>query len=157
MQAIPTYTLSSFHVPVKNCEKLDSLTKRFWWKPKEKEGRYTAWKDWDKLCRPKCVGVLGFKKAKEVNVALLAKLPWMVILAKQSMCMDVLHAKYKVKENWLRVLPRKIAYPTWRAIEGAKKLIEKETCYLLGDGKSINVWADPWVLWLEGFKPIPRA
>lgn len=41
-QAIPTYTLSSFHIPIKTCEKLDSLAKRFWWKPKEKEGRYLA-------------------------------------------------------------------------------------------------------------------
>ena len=36
-QAIPTYTLSSFDIPVKNCDKLDSLSRRFWWKPKEKE------------------------------------------------------------------------------------------------------------------------
>ena len=48
-QAIPSYTLSTFHIPTKNCDKLDSLTRRFWWKPKEKEGRFIAWKQWDRL------------------------------------------------------------------------------------------------------------
>ena len=36
-QAIPTYTFSSFDIPIKNCDKLDSFSRRFWWKPKEKE------------------------------------------------------------------------------------------------------------------------
>ena len=26
----------------------------------------------------------------------------------------------------------------------------------MGDGKSINVWDDPWVPWIEGFRPKPR-
>nr|POF02849.1 hypothetical protein CFP56_10907 [Quercus suber] len=38
-QALPIYTISSFGVLARNCDKLDSLTRRFWWKPKEKEGR----------------------------------------------------------------------------------------------------------------------
>jgi len=73
-QAIPTYTLSLFDILVKNCDKLDSLSRRFWWKPKEKEGRFIAWKGWSKLYQPKCVSGLGFKKTREVNEALLAKL-----------------------------------------------------------------------------------
>ena len=46
--------------------------------------------------------------------------------------------------------------PTWRAIENAKKLIVKGACYLIGDGATINVWEDPWVPWIQGFKPQPR-
>lgn len=66
--------------------------------------------------------------------------------------MEILRSKYKVKENLLRAEPIKSASPTWRAKERAKKLIEKGACYLLGDDKSINVWVDPWVPWIEGFK-----
>ena len=61
-QAIPTYTLSSINIPTKDGDKLDSISRRFWWKPKEKEGSFIAWKKGDKLCRPKCVGGFGFKK-----------------------------------------------------------------------------------------------
>ena len=80
----------------------------------------------------------------------------MVASSKQSLCMEVLRSKYTVKEDWLRAEPRKSTSPTWRAIEKAKKLIEKGACFLLGDGKSINVWDDPWVPWIEGFRPKPR-
>ena len=80
----------------------------------------------------------------------------MVASGKQSICMGILRSKYSVKENWLRAKPIKSASPTWRAIESAKKLIEKGACYLLGDDKSINVWVDPWVPWIEGFKLKPR-
>ena len=109
------------------------------------------------LCCPKSAGGLGFKKSKEVNLALIAKLAWMVCSGKESICMDLLRAKCKVSSDWLRAEPPKIASTTWRAIEGAKKLVEKGACYLLGDGRSIDIWADPSVPWLEGFKPQPRV
>ena len=80
----------------------------------------------------------------------------MVASGKQSLCMEVLRSKYKVKEDWLKAEPSKSASPTWRGIERAKKLIEKGACFLVGDGKSINVWVDPWVPWIEEFKPKPR-
>ena len=127
-----------------------------WWKPKEKEGRYIAWKGWNKLCQPRCVDGLGFKKTRELNETLLAKFAWMVASGKQSLCMEVLRSKYKVKEDWLKAEPSKSASPTWRGIERAKKLIEKGACFLVGDGKSINVWVDPWVPWIEEFKTKPR-
>ena len=75
---MPTYAMSSFNIPTKICDKLDALARRFWWKPKALDGKFVAWKAWDKLCQPKCKGGLGFKKAKDCNKALLAKLTWMV-------------------------------------------------------------------------------
>lgn len=142
-QAIPNYTLSSFNVPAKCCDKLDALSRRFWWKSKDKDSRFIAWSAWDKLRRPKRQGGIGFKKAKDVNSALLAKLAWLVVSGKQSLCMEVLRTKYKVSNNWITEDPVKSASPTWRAIEAAKELIEKGACFLLGDGKSIDIWFDP--------------
>jgi len=99
------------------------------------------------LCCPKSAGGLGFKKSKEVNSALIAKLAWMVCSGKESICMDLLRAKYKVISDWLRAEPPKISSTTWRAIEGAKKLVGKGASYLLGDGRSIDIC----------FKPQPRV
>lgn len=144
-------------MPAKNCGKLDTLSRRFWWELKDKDSRFIAWNAWDKLCRPKRQGGLGFKKAKDVNSALLAKLAWMVVSGKQSFCMEVLRTKYKVSNNWITEEPVKLACPTWRAIEAGKNLIEKGACFLLGDGKSIDIWIDQWVPWIANFKPQPRV
>ena len=43
-QSMLIYTMSSFSIPNKVCNNLDALTRRFWWKPKQKEGRFLAWK-----------------------------------------------------------------------------------------------------------------
>lgn len=144
-------------MPAKNCDKLDVLSRRFWWKPKDKDSRFIAWNAWDKLCFPKRQGGRGFKKAKDVNSAILAKLAWLMVSGKQSLCMEFLRTKYKVSNNWITEEPVKSASPTWRVIEAAKKLIEKGACCLLGDGKSIDIWSDPWILWIVNFKPQPKV
>lgn len=71
--------------------------------------------------------------------------------------MEVLRTKYKVSNSWLSAEPRKAGSPTWRAIEATKKLVVKGACFMLGDGMSINVWTDPWVPWIDNFKPYPRV
>lgn len=63
--------------------------------------------------------------------------------------MRILGAKYKVNHDWLNRDPPKYASPIWNAIEGAKEIIVKGVCYLIGDGVSINIWKDLWVPWIH--------
>ncbi|KAL0006983.1 hypothetical protein SO802_008485 [Lithocarpus litseifolius] len=154
--SIPIYTMSSFSIPNKVCNSMDGLTRRFWWKPNKLEGRFLAWKSWDSLCCPKSDGGLGFKKTKALNSALLAKLAWMLASNRDSLCMRILRAKYKVKEDWLRTNVAKNASPIWKAIEKAREVVRKGACFVIGDGESVDVWVDPWVPWIEGFTPSPK-
>ena len=64
--------------------------------------------------------------------------------------------RLKVRGNWIQSQPSKNASPTWKAIEKTKPLIAKGACYLVGNGASISVWEDPWIPWLDGFKPTPK-
>lgn len=66
-QTIPNYTMSTFSIPKKVCNNLDSLSRRFWWNAKKLEGNFLAWRSWDKLCHLKNRGGPGFKKAKDIN------------------------------------------------------------------------------------------
>ena len=50
----------------------------------------------------------------------------------------------------------KKASPIWKAIEKARSVVIKGACYLIGDGKYVDVWRDPWVLWIQGFIPAPK-
>ena len=77
-----------------------------------RNSRFIAWTAWDKLCQPKKQRGLGFKKAKEMNSALLAKLAWMVAMGKQSIYMEVLRTKYKVGNGWMTAEPLKAGSPS---------------------------------------------
>jgi hypothetical protein len=88
-------------------------------------------------------------------MVLIAKLSWMVTSNRNSICMELLRKKCKVRRDWLSKEPMKTASPIWRAIEKTKKCFKG--CVLHGCcGNSINIWKDPWVPWLEDFKPKPK-
>nr|POE55509.1 putative ribonuclease h protein [Quercus suber] len=114
-QAIPNYAMSSLNIPSGVCNKLDALSCRFWWKPKSQYGPFLALTAWDNLYKPTCKGGLGFRKAKDFNNALLAKLAWMIASKSDSLCMAILRAKYKVCHSWLRDDAPSKASPVWRA------------------------------------------
>ena len=71
--------------------------------------------------------------------------------------MRVLRLKYKVSEDWLRAEAPKNASPIWKAIEKTKSIVSKGACYLIGDGKFVDIWLDPWVPWIQGFTPAPKT
>ena len=138
-QALPNNTFSSFDVPVNVCNKLDAASRRFWWNPRKDSGQFIAWRSWDVLCLSKKKGGLGFRKAKSFNDALLSKLTWMVLSNKESICIQALRSKYKVRSDWLQKEPPKKSSQSWKAIERMKKLVAKGACFRVGDGAVIDI------------------
>jgi hypothetical protein len=59
-QALPTYTMSVFKLPLMLCNSLTSIIRDFWWGA-EKGKRRTAWVAWSDLTMRKFQGGLGFK------------------------------------------------------------------------------------------------
>ena len=64
---------------------------------------------------------MGFRKTKNFNSALVAKLAWMVASKSDSLCMKVLRSKNKVGQDWLRKEPPKSVSKVWKGIENATK------------------------------------
>ncbi|GAV59986.1 hypothetical protein CFOL_v3_03517, partial [Cephalotus follicularis] len=71
-QTIPTYAMSVFQLPYSLCTELNSMVSNFWRGQQSGENKI-HWISWNKLCRPKLKGYLGFRNLKAVNIAMLAK------------------------------------------------------------------------------------
>lgn len=98
LQATSVYTMSTFRVPSGICKEMDGIVRRFRWETSPNKGNFLALKAWDKICKPKREGGLGFQHFKDINSALLAKLAWKLEVRDKKLWTEVLSSKY-LKEN----------------------------------------------------------
>lgn len=104
-QALPTYIMSVFQLPVTLCDELTGMIREFWWGT-EKGKKKMAWLAWDKLTLKKCGGGIGFKDLRLFNQALLARQAWSLLEYPDSLCARMLKAKYYPRGIYLtRPLP----------------------------------------------------
>jgi hypothetical protein len=97
-QALPTYIMSIFKLPMGVCDDLTKLIRDFWW-GSERGKRKTHWVSWDILVRSKPHGGMGFKDMRFFNQAILARQAWRLLCRLDSLCVRVLRAKYYPQEN----------------------------------------------------------
>ena len=103
--AIPSYAMSSFMLPSSLCSSLDRMFKNFWWGFPSKKTKNLSLKSWDSFCLPKDQGGLGFKKMKEVNLALISKLGWKPHTNFNSAWVSQLQGKYLSSGSFLSPSP----------------------------------------------------
>ena len=156
VQSIPTYTTAALQFPMKLCNQLDSVVRRFQWNPKTESDHFLTPSAWSTLCRSQKEGGLGFRNFWDFNRAILSKLAWWILPGKSCLCVNVLKAKCKVRHNWLNHYFLGKAFPVQKSLLGDKHLISKAACMLVEDGNSIRIWEDPQVPDLQGFIPTPK-
>ena len=72
VQAIPTYTIGIFKIPMALCDTLNSTLAKYWW-GQTKDEKKIHWINWKKLCNLKGRGGMGCRDIQAFNLALLAK------------------------------------------------------------------------------------
>ncbi|KAL2937830.1 hypothetical protein RDABS01_021279 [Bienertia sinuspersici] len=145
IQAIPTYIMSMYKIPVEVIGKMKAAMANFWWGGKD-ERRKFHWKNWDAMCSPKVLGGMGFRDLEVFNVALLGRQAWRLIRGTETLLGRVMKAKYFPNRPFLDSSLGLMGSYSWRSIWSSKALIKEGIIWRVGNGKDINIWNDPWVV-----------
>lgn len=144
ISSIPVHTMSTIMLPMSTLNQLDKIARAFIWGSSE-GNRKQHLVSWNKVCKPKGEGGLGIRLAKEMNIALLAKLGWRLLNTEDALWVKILRRKFRVGElydsTWLTA--RGTWSPTWRSIVvGIRDVIVPGTRWILGDGRRVRFWKD---------------
>jgi hypothetical protein len=143
-QAIPVYVMSVFKLPAGLCDELTSMIRRYWWGAKNGK-RKTHWIAWDVMLRPKSHGGVGFRDMRLFNQALLARQAWRLLQFPDTLCAQVLKAKYYPNGFLTDTVFTGNGSSTWHAIEHGLELLKQGVIWRVGNGASIRAWRDPWI------------
>ncbi|XP_060974319.1 uncharacterized protein LOC133039432 [Cannabis sativa] len=150
--SLPMYAMQTTKLSSRMVNRIDSLVRDFWW-GFEKGNHGLHLKAWDKLCLPKSLGGLGFRKTKEMNQAFLANWGWSILNGSQSLCSKVLLAKYLRGKDLLSCRYKNSDSWFWKSVVKATSILKKGACKLVANGESTNIWSDPWIPHLKDFCP----
>ena len=142
---MPLYVMSSLKLLKETAKKLVALNMKFWWGSKENDSNCCILKNWDSICKPKFMGGLGLRKSEDFNQALLTKLAWEVQKNEDKLWVKIFRRKYLKVGSFTNIRPPKQVSWICKSLFSCNKLIKKGMCYKVGDGRSINIWDDPWV------------
>ncbi|CAG7905917.1 unnamed protein product [Brassica rapa] len=92
--------MSCFRLPKDTCARLRSALTEFWWSSGNNRKKI-AWVAWQKLCKSKDKGGLGFKDLEKFNQALLAKKAARVLDNPDSLMAQVLKHRYFKNSSFL--------------------------------------------------------
>ena len=115
IQAIPTYTMSCFKLPRGLVKELEILIRKFWW-GYNGDNRKVHWVKWERLCKAKEVGGLGFKEIEKFNDSLLAKQVWRMINNPSSLSHCVFKARFFPNCSILDAKDSSIGSYAWKSI-----------------------------------------
>ena len=152
-QAIPTYIMGVFKLPMSVCDDLNRMVRNFWWGASEGK-RKTHWLAWPKNLAHKTQGGLGFKDFRVFNQALLARQAWRLLTKPDSLCARVLKARYYPDGRLEDTVFAGNGSSSWQAICHGLELLKKGLLWRVGDGASIRFWRDCLIHRPYSYKPI---
>ena len=151
LQAIPTYTMSVFQLPITLCRDLNALVAKFWWG--KNGGRGIHWKKWKFLCKRKEEGGLGFRDFYLFNQAMLGKQAWRLVENPTSLVAKVLGARYYPYSNFIDADLGNYPSLTWRSILWGRELVKAGSLIRVGNGQNTKIFVDKWLPRPKHFKP----
>jgi hypothetical protein len=143
-QAIPTYAMTCFDLTKSMCDDICKLVYQYWWSEND-EMKKMHWVGWEKMKLSKEEGGLGFRDLYTFNLAMLARQRCRLLPVPESICAQVLRAKFFPHGNILAAKPSVGMSYVWRSILKGLEVLKEDIIWRVGDGTNVRIWEDPWV------------
>ncbi|CAN1122078.1 Putative ribonuclease H protein At1g65750 [Linum perenne] len=145
LNSIPSYIMQTAFLPVYLCDQIDKKIRNFIW-GSTKGSRRIHNVNWQIVCKPKCLGGLGLRSARDLNKAFLMKLVWGVLSNPNDLWVQVLLTKYmkKTEEGW-RPKRRSGFSATWRGMLSVWSDTINGLQWSVRDGTRTKFWTDIWL------------
>lgn len=143
LQSLPLYTFSCFRVPNSVCKKLDTIVRSFWW-GHEIGTRKLHLVNWNKLCKPKRFGGLGFKSFSLFNQAMITKQFWKIQENPNSLLTRTFKKKYFPTSSLREYQPKSHRSWIWRNIIDCQHTSLHQGRWLIGNGNQIPLSHPDW-------------
>jgi len=144
VQAIPTYCMGVFQLPVALCKEINAMMQGFWWSHMSKTSKI-HWMSCERMGQSKTTGGLGFRDLVIFNQALLAKQGWRLLQHPNSLTARIIKAKYYPNSSFLEAQVGSRASFVWRSLCNARELLNQGLIWRVGDGRSITIWNTRWL------------
>jgi hypothetical protein len=144
-QAIPSYCMSVFLLPMSIGDEIEKMLNSFWWGIKENGSKGIRWMSWDKLTMRKEWGGMGFRNIYGFNLAMLGKQGSNLLTNSDAMVSKVFKAKYFPNGNFLGASLGHNPNYVWRSIWSSQTLLKHGYRWKIGDGSLIPIESTPWL------------
>jgi len=104
---------------------------------------------WNKIDKPKNIGGLGIRLAREANTCLLGKLVWDLVQKNNKLWVNILSDKYTAGPNNFHASVNNNSSPVWSSIIRAKEILKNGYSWRAGSGSSsfwFSLWSDFGIL-----------
>lgn len=145
LQSVPNYAMNVFLLPKGLCRELETLMNSFWWGCERREGRGIRWSTWESLCKPKKFGGMGFRRVRDMNLAMLGKQGWKFLTHPDALVTKVFKARYFPNGSFLEAKRGSNPSFVWASIWEAQGLLSEGVQWRIGDGRTVRVWGVPWL------------
>ncbi|XP_077227034.1 uncharacterized protein LOC143860333 [Tasmannia lanceolata] len=142
LSSFQTYWCSAFNLPVSILHSIDKISRDFIWTGSDHKSFHPI--SWETLCYPKKEGGMGIRKASDINRAAQWRHIWHILEKSNNPQSIWFRSKYLRGRNfWQIPMPHSLSWGA-RSIFKNRDEFKVRICYLVGEGRDLNFWTDPW-------------
>ncbi|CAN1148633.1 Putative ribonuclease H protein At1g65750, partial [Linum perenne] len=145
LNSLPCYVMQTAFLPVSLCDKIDRKFRDFIW-GSTNGARKLHNVNWDTVCKPKNLGGLGLRSARELNEAFLMKVAWSFLVAPEELWVKAVSSKYLTRSEAGLKLRRKSGFSSlWRGVLRVWNMMLHGLHWSVRNGKDTKFWSDRWL------------